>query len=361
MKKIFLALLAVLCISSVCSARSEKIIYCDAAQMGILGKIDKVTPNPYHRVNTELYKGMTKDEARKVKCSAGLAIAFRTNAKSIWIRAQYGYKDYGCNTMGISLRGYDLYVKQDTCWLWAGAACPKLKSEGDEFPLVENMDGSEKTFLLYLPIYSELEKLEIGVNETAHIKGAENPFHGRIGVFGSSFTQGIGTSRPGMSWPAQLGRSTGLGLLNLGVSGRCLMQDYFANVLCEAEVDAFIFDTFSNPGADVIKKRLFDFIEKVQKAHPGIPLIFQQTIYRERRNFNTEVEKYESEKMDMAEELMEKACKKFKNVYFVRPDATSANHETSTDGIHPNDYGYTLWADSVRQQILDILAQYDIK
>jgi lysophospholipase L1-like esterase len=36
-------------------------------------------------------------------------------------------------------------------------------------------------------------------------------------------------------------------------------------------------------------------------------------------------------------------------------------HSTSVDGIHPSDYGYTLWAKSVKKPLLKILAKYGIR
>ena len=63
----------------------------------------------------------------------------------------------------------------------------------------------------------------------------------------------------------------------------------------------------------------------------------------------------------MAEKLMKEAMKKYKNVYFIKPNATDKNHETSVDGTHPNDYGYTLWAESIEKQILKILKKYGIR
>ena len=164
-----------------------------------------------------------------------------------------------------------------------------------------------------------------------------------------------------MSYPMQLMRWTGIQFLNLGVSGNCKLQPYFGAVLCDAEVDALVFDAFSNPSAKMIEERLFPFIEQIQKAHPGIPLIFQQTIYRERRNFNQTVEKNESEKQEMAARLMKEACKKYDHVYFIQTNAADANHKTSVDGTHPGDYGYTLWAKSIRKPLLRILKKYGIK
>ena len=41
--------------------------------------------------------------------------------------------------------------------------------------------------------------------------------------------------------------------------------------------------------------------------------------------------------------------------------ATAPNHETSVDGTHPSDYGYTLWAESIRKPIVKILRKYGIR
>ena len=164
-----------------------------------------------------------------------------------------------------------------------------------------------------------------------------------------------------MSYPMQLMRRTGIQFLSLGCSGNCKMQPYFGDVLCDADVDALVFDVFSNPDAEMIQERLFPFIEQIQKSHPDIPLIFQQTIYREKRNFCLSIDKSEQNKQDIAEKLMKEACKKYKNVYFIQTNATDRLHETSVDGTHPGDYGYTLWAESIEKPLLKILKKYGIK
>ena len=164
-----------------------------------------------------------------------------------------------------------------------------------------------------------------------------------------------------MSYPMQFMRNTGLQILSLGCSGNCKMQPYFADVLCDANVDAFIFDSFSNPDAKMIEERLFPFIEKIQAAHPGIPLIFQQTIYREGRNFGVATDNSEKAKQEIAAKLMKEACKKYKDVYFIEPNASLPSHDTSVDATHPDDYGYTLWAKSIEKPVLKILKKYGIK
>ena len=79
------------------------------------------------------------------------------------------------------------------------------------------------------------------------------------------------------------------------------------------------------------------------------------------RNFNTARDAIEKAKQEMAEKLMNEACKKYKNVYFIQTNATDELHETSVDGTHPGDYGYTLWAKSIQKPLLKILRKYGIK
>ena len=342
--------------------KDVKYVFTEASDLNLIGKIHENTPNPYHRVDTVKYKGFTKGENRQVRCPAGMAVLFKTNSTTISVKTDYGWEYKAVNTMPIAYRGYDLYIKEKGKWIYAASgARPHGEKSEKNLVLIQHMDGQEKECMLYLPIYTEVYSVQIGVQEGSYIESIESPFKHRIGIFGSSFTQGISVSRAGMSYPMQFMRNTGLQILSLGCSGNCKMQPYFADVLCDAKVDALIFDAFSNPRAPMIEERLFPFIEKIQSAHPNIPLIFQQTIYREKRNFNTKEEAKETAKQETAARLMAEACKKYKNVYFIQTNASLPSHETSVDGIHPNDYGYTLWAKSIENQILEILKKYGIE
>ena len=93
---------------------------------------------------------------------------------------------------------------------------------------------------------------------------------------------------------AQLSRKTGLHFINLGCSGHSTLQSYFAEPLADADVDAFLFDAFSNPTSKEIEERLFPFIEIIQEKNPG-------------------------------------------------------------------DYGYRIWADSIKEPVTEILASYGIR
>lgn len=346
--------------STAMAQTSQKFDFTEASSLNLLGKL-MPTPNPYHRIDTMRYKGFTRSENNQVRCPAGMAVAFKTNSSLISVKTDFGSEYSAMNTMPLAYRGYDLYIKKDGRWMWAACGASKPTHSEDNVVLIKNMDDSEKECLLYLPIYSEIYSLQIGTEKGSRIEAMDSPFRHKVVVFGSSFTQGISTSRPGMGYPMQFTRHTGIQMVNLGCSANCRLQPYFASVLADVEADAFLFDAFSNPSAENIRLRLFDFIERLQAAHPGKPLIFQQTIYRGRRNFDKATDAYEESKQRMADSLMNVAVKKYRDVYFIRTDAGCADHETSVDGIHPNDYGYYLWAKSIEKPLLRILRKYDIK
>ncbi|MBR5906211.1 MAG: SGNH/GDSL hydrolase family protein [Bacteroidales bacterium] len=349
------------------SAQNVKYVYTEASDLTLVGKLmPGKTANPYHRVDTTLYKGFTKRENELVRMSSGMACVFKTNSPSISVITEFGKLDDPVNTNIISARGYDLYIKQGGKWAWAASGVAPRNKPGDPLTLVSDMDGNMHECLMYFPLYSEEYSIKIGVEEGASLEAIDNPFRHRIAIWGSSYTHGSSTTRAGMAYPAQFSRATGLQMLSLGCSGRCMLQDYFCDVLVDVDADAFIFDSFSNPQAPMIRERLVPFIDRMIAAHPGKPLIFQQTIYREKRRFNLKEEAKEQAKMDMAASIFKElkstpeGRQKYKDVYFIIPQACPASHEATVDGVHADNYGYSLWAESIRKPVLKILRKYGL-
>lgn len=358
MKKIFFIVISIfLCRPMV----AQEYFYTEASSFTILGKIFPDNPNPYHRVDTVKYKGFSKLENEQVRFPSGMSVLFKTDSPSIKVGVTFANTKKMFTTMPVAYRGFDLYILKNGRWLFAGSGGTCDGKDVYETVLVKGMDATAKTCLLYLPVYSEVSSVRIGVEKGSNIEKAESPFKGKIVVYGSSFTQGISVSRAGMAYPSQLMRRTGIEVASLGCGGNCKMQPYFADVLSDADADLFLFDTFSNTPAEMIEERLEGFIQRMQAAHPGKPLVFQQTIRREGRNFNIGTENFERSKQEMAKKLMKKFVRKYKDVYFIYPNATGPDNEYSVDGTHPDDYGYRLWEQSIQRRILKIFNKYSRK
>ena len=159
--------------------KDVKYVFTEASELNLIGKIHKDTPNPYHRVDTVKYKGFTVGENRQVRCPVGLAVLFKTNSTTISVKTEYGWQNDMSTTMPLSYRGYDLYIKDKGQWRWAAARNASVKYHDCNVVLISNMDGQEKECMLYLPIYSEVYSVKIGVQEGAAIESLESPFRHR--------------------------------------------------------------------------------------------------------------------------------------------------------------------------------------
>ena len=357
MKRLFLLSVALLTVW----AAAAQVRFVDATTLNLIGKAQP-TSQPYHRIDTVVYKGFTKSENQQVRCSAGLALVFKTNSSRIDLLPEYTSFVYnGSSTPRVASEGFDLYIRKGGEWVYASSRAPRKR--GEAFTLIKGMDGSEKECLLYLPNYNELTSLQVGVDADAKIVPMENPFRHKIVIFGSSFTHGVSTSRSGMSYPMQIARNTGLYFCSIACSGNCKLQPYFADYLADVkDADAMVFDAFSNPGAEMIAERLIPFIARIRESLPETPLIFVQTIYRESRNFDRESDEFEAAKQAMARQQMAEVVKRFKNVYFIdKAGLTGTDHVTSADGTHPSDLGYWRWAQNLQPELLKVLKKHGIR
>ena len=364
MKKLMIISLLLLFATSytVCGQEPE-LDFIEASELTLFGKVFQDTPNPYQRMDFERFGGWDEKDVNLLGMSSGIVVSFKTDSPSIWVKPEFIHLPSTRNS-GWAARGFDLYIKRNGKWLWAGVCNYKFDTQtenGRVLHLVKNMDDSLKECILYLPTESKLISLQVGVEKGSRLEAGEIPFRHRICLHGSSFMHGVCTGRAGQTVPGFLTRMTGMQFCSLGVSGDCRMQPQFAAALAQADVDAYVFDAFSNGSDKTVEDNMFRFIETIQAARPGVPLIFMSTIWRERRNFDREHDYVEGRKIAMADSLMKIAVKKYKDVYYIKSDATSAMHETSVDGVHPGDYGYYLWAESVRKPILRILRRYGIR
>lgn len=347
------------------SASAQKTIWYDASELTVIGK-PIPTAKPFSRIDTAVYKFNSKTIDRYADFSTGLAVVFETDSRSIRARWTTGEGNAGANMTAILCKGLDLYIMKDGMWMFAGTGNPKMKTppyESHAATIVADMEEGSKKCLLYLPLFDYVDKLEIGLDKDAQIKPLDNPFRHKIIVLGSSITHGASASRPGMTYPARLGRDNGLYTCNLGFSGSCRLQQEYARYLADIkDVDAIILDAFSNPSAEEIYERFNDFVDVVRKSHPSVPMIFLQTERRETRNFSTVREAKEAAKQKAAEKMVKERMKTDRHMYFIDSDGFLGDEHIGTvDGTHPNDIGFTHMLEVITPKIKKILKKYGIR
>lgn len=362
--KRFLTFIAAALSAGILSAQEVK--YHDASDLTVIGK-PIPTSKDFTRIDTSAYRFNDKVIDEYACHSTGLAVLFATDSPIIRTRWQTSPKNASENMTAIAQKGLDLYIKKDGEWVFAGVGRPEM-ADGPSYDLhegtiVKDMAPGRKECLLYLPLYDRLDSLFIGVGEGSYIEPIENPFRYRIVVKGSSVTHGLAASRPGMSYAARFGRDNGFYCFNLGFSGKSKLQEEYARYLADIEdVDAFIFDAFSNPSAEVIHENFDRFVDIIRAAHPDVPLIFMQTERRESRNFDTWREDFEATKQAAAEAEIRERMKTDRHIYFLpSDDFLGDEHIATSDGSHPTDLGFTYMLESISPKILKILRKYGIR
>jgi len=361
--KRFLLMMAALAVCGVLYA--QETVYHDASSLTIIGKAIP-TSKDFTRIDTSAYK-FNDEVIEEYAChSSGLAVLFATDSPFIKAKWQTSPKNASENMTAIAQKGLDLYIRQDGEWVFAGVGRPKM-ADGPSYDrhsgtIVKDMAPGRKECLLYLPLYDRLDSLFIGVEDGSYVEPLDNPFKYRIVVKGSSVTHGLAASRPGMSYAARFGRDNGFYCFNLGFSGKSKLQKEFAEYLADVEADAFIFDAFSNPSAEVIHESFDQFVDIIRAAHPETPLIFMQTERRESRNFDVWREDFEARKQAAAEEEIRDRMKTDRHIYFIpSDDFLGDEHIATSDGSHPTDLGFTYMLESISPKVLKILRKYGIK
>ena len=173
----------------------------------------KEVQNPYDRLPARAQKSVREEVWNLSRNSAGLMLRFKSNSTEIVVR----YKVTGNKAMNhmpaTGVSGIDLYaVNADGKWLW----CAGRYSMGDtieyRFRGLEPNDPitrKGREYRLYLPLYNTVQWMEIGVPNTATFNPMPVRKEKPIVVYGTSIAQGGCASRPGMAWPAILGRTDG--------------------------------------------------------------------------------------------------------------------------------------------------------
>lgn len=361
MKRILLLFAATLVAANLIAAPKKQYKYVDAADFTVVNKGHN-NGQVYHRVDTLKYPTLTPRMKQYFSFPTGIALRFRTNSPEILAKWKTRHIHDRYNTPATATKGLDLYIMKDGKWLWAGLGRPKSMKKDASCSMVANMDDSMKECLLYLPLFDELDELEIGVTEDAIIESDGGFKRAPIVAMGSSYTHGAANSRPGMPWPAQLSRRLGVDIANFGTSGICKLEPVLADIIADTDADMFIFDTFSNPSAKEIHERFVPFVKRVREAHPNTPLVFLQTFMRDNANFDMKNKNFEDAKRKAAEEELEAIMKTDKNIYFLNPGLYNGDDRESTaDGTHPSDLGYYRAVNNIEPKIREIMKKYNIK
>lgn len=292
------------------------------------------------------------------RSSSGLFARFRTDATAIRARWRIGNDVLSRPHMpSTSVAGLDLYGMDPggrPRWIGFGAPTGFPDSECD---LVVDLDGVERDYLVYFPVFNELERLEIGVPPEASFKIIPTNPLPPVVYYGTSIIHGIAASRSGMTLPAILGRRLDRTVIGLGFSGNGKMEVELAQLIAEIDAAAYVIDCLPNMDSDLVSERTVPFIEALREHRPDVPVLlvedrtfgnaWARPALAERHRLNREAYRAAYQQLSAGDP----------NLHYLAADQLLGDDDEGTvDGSHPTDLGFTRMADVIEPRLRALLS-----
>ena len=359
---LFALFCAVLCFAQDANARVNKdsLRYVDASQFEIRGKVYRDAKPMYSRI-PEFLKDSVREPLWKLgQNSAGIAIRFRTNSRSIGAEWKSQFKNAMPHMTPTGIRGLDLYCMHEGEWRFVRSGQPSLKNDSTRTLLIENKTEGYREYMLYLSLYDGVENLKIGIDSMAEIgmPQIDSPRKEKPIVFyGSSIMQGGCATRPGMASSNIIGRRLDRATYNFGFSGNAFIDYEIAHMMAEVDASVYVLDYVPNASPEMITEKTEKFVKILRDAHPDVPLIFIEdpdfTFYL----FSQEAVDEITNKNKAINEAFKQLKKKgVKNIYLIDGSTLlKDNGESTVDGIHFTDLGFEQYVKAVMPLIKKVI------
>lgn len=318
----------------------------------------------YHRFPERAEKSIREKVWNLSKQSAGLSIRFWSNADSILVKYQLKEAIDMVHMPATGVSGLDLYSKTyDGEWLRSWGSYLIETKSNYSFRIDDDSESYKKygrEYQLFLPLYNEVEVLEIGVDSKYTFEVLPIRKEKPIVAYGTSICQGACASRPGMAWTNILERNLERPIINLGFSGNGKLETEVIDLITEIDSKLYILDCLPNlnPNTDDTYSLTIDAVKKIRLKRPNVPIILTSHIgYADeltRKKSAEEVIKLNKE-LERAHNDLE--SEGIENIFLLKKQDLAFGFDMYVDHIHPNDYGMIQYAMVYEELIREVLKE----
>jgi hypothetical protein len=339
-------------------ARQEAPVWHDVKEWGVEGKGWTETARYFDRFPAKAEKTVPGPVWSLSRHSAGMLARFRTDSPTIHARWSLLNATLAMPHMpATGVSGVDLYARDDRerdRWLAVGKPTQQnmeLKLAGPVDPLPS---GGPRLYTIYLPLYNGTESLEIGVDPKAAFEPVAPRTEKPIVFYGTSILHGGVASRPGMAFPAIVGRRLGRPTINLGFSGNGRMEPEVGSLLAELEAGVYAIDCLPNMTAEQVAERAEPLVRQLRKARPDVPILLVED-----RSFTSAPflkglrDAHAARRAALRKAYDVLKAEGFTRLGYLEGEALLGDDgEGATDGSHPNDLGMLRYADAYEKALL---------
>jgi lysophospholipase L1-like esterase len=331
-------------------APADTLAYFDGLSLDVIGKYHKEAH--WGRLPARYEKTVREQVWRLGQNSAGIGIRFRTNASTIAVRWTVMNGTDLKHMPATGVRGVDLYALVNDRWQYVKTGFPSDMTT--ETILLSSGEGQQTEYLLNLPLYDGVRSIEIGINKSAVITGAQqkNLVTGKpVVYYGTSIAQGGCASRPGLAFTNILARRLNRQFINLGFSGNGTIETSVGEAMSEIDAAVYVIDCNANTTADLIYERTIALVRLLREKHPQTPILLVENFFHQ-SFLLTPAAGVTQTVIDKRKELR-RAYEELRKGdvphlhYKTGDNLIGSDHEGTVDGVHPNDLGMVRIADEL--------------
>ena len=303
----------------------------------------------YVRMPTDAAKSVSERVVSLYRHSAGGRVRFVTNspyiAVSIKLNCAYKMSHFAfTGSIGCDMYSGTRYI---------GTIVPPTNVTNEYEGVINTLSEEACEYTINMPLYSETDKMYIGIKEGSILKEAPDyDIKKPIVYYGSSITQGGCASRPGNSYQSIISRELDADFINLGFSGSARAEDEMAEYIASLDMSVFVYDYDHNaPTLEHYKNTHERMFKIIRERKPNLPILMM-----------TRPEYYldedETARLQVMLDTYNNAIAAGdKNVYYIKgPDLIASVRESAlVDGGHPNDSGFVNMANVVGTKLKEIL------
>ena len=290
--------------------------------------------------------------------SSSLYSRFRTNATAIAARWNVTGEEFALAHMpATSVSGLDLYGETSGGKLrWVGVAQPTALGDNEAL-IVEELDGADRIYTVYFPLFNSLESVHVGVPAGAAFETIAPDGQPPVVYYGTSIIHGASASRSGMALSAQLCRRLGRPVVGLGMSGNGKMEVELAEHIAEIDAVVYVIDCLPNMDFELVRERTIPFVTALRKARPETPIL----LVEDRTLENSWAVPARQQRHDMSRREYRFAFDALvaagdSNLHYLEhDDLLGDDGDATVDSSHPTDLGFFRMADVIEPILRELI------
>lgn len=361
-RRSFLAAGAAVAVAPRLFAHRDELVWTDVADWPIEGRAFSDRSSPYDRLPAGAEGVVRKAVWDLSRQSAGMVVRLETKSRELHVRYRLTEPRLEMAHMpATGVSGVDLYGHDGKRWRWIQVTRPSQQDVSAKLFADAATVATPRSFLLYLPLYNGVAKLELGVPQAEKVAPMASRPAGRkaIVAYGTSILHGACASRPGVAWAALVGRELDREVINLGFSGNGRMEREVGRFLVELDPAVFVVDCLPNMTPAQVGERTAPLVRQLRQARPLTPIL----LVEDRTFGNAWFEPKRAAEHQRRRQALRDAFATLQRDGFGGlhllggADLLGHDDEGTTDGSHPNDLGMFRQAQQVTAALRPILGE----